>query len=223
MLVNCKVCEKQFKRSPSEIGENNFCSTQCAQKYFKQNPQRKKHNLYKNQKIGKLTLITIHRQTKQRKWWLCQCEYGNQISRREDYICRMEHRHYTPSCGCSYPISLGHKHPHWKGCGKLSSTHFIGIQGKAKRKNIPFTITIQEVWDLFLKQNQKCAISGVDLQFAESKKTGEIMTASLDRIDSSKGYILDNVQWVHKDVNKMKNTTSQSEFINWCKIIANYN
>jgi hypothetical protein len=45
-------------------------------------------------------------------------------------------------------------------------------------------------------------------------------TASLDRIDSSKGYCEDNVQWVHKDINRMKNTFDQDYFISLCKLIA---
>lgn len=49
------------------------------------------------------------------------------------------------------------------------------------------------------------------------------MTASLDRIDSSRGYEIDNIQWVHKDVNKMKMGLSQNEFIDICKIISKNN
>ena len=45
-------------------------------------------------------------------------------------------------------------------------------------------------------------------------------TASLDRIDSSKGYVKGNVQWVHKDINKMKTDFEQSIFIKLCKSVA---
>ena len=45
-------------------------------------------------------------------------------------------------------------------------------------------------------------------------------TASLDRIDSTKGYFIENVQWVHKYVNIMKWHTANQEFIEWCKLIA---
>ena len=45
-------------------------------------------------------------------------------------------------------------------------------------------------------------------------------TASLDRIDNSKGYIVGNVQWVHKQVNFMKGTMEQKEFIKFCKLIS---
>ena len=48
-------------------------------------------------------------------------------------------------------------------------------------------------------------------------------TASLDRIDSTKGYTKNNIQWVHKTINKMKNVLHDEEFIQWCNLIANYN
>ena len=50
-------------------------------------------------------------------------------------------------------------------------------------------------------------------------KTG---TASLDRIDSSKGYIQGNIQWVHKRINQMKWDSEENDFINWCKLVANH-
>ena len=52
-----------------------------------------------------------------------------------------------------------------------------------------------------------------------TKSTG-IRTASLDRIDSSKGYVPGNIQWVHKDVNWMKGSFTQEYFVNICKKIS---
>jgi hypothetical protein len=108
----------------------------------------------------------------------------------------------------------------WKGYGKLSSKYFSGIKSNAKKRNILFNLDIQKIWKLFLKQNRQCALSGVFLEMSESRRTKGIMTASLDRIDSSKGYTLDNVQWVHKTINNMKNSMSDSEFVKWCQLVA---
>jgi hypothetical protein len=47
-------------------------------------------------------------------------------------------------------------------------------------------------------------------------------TASVDRIDSSKGYIKGNVQWVHKTINKMKWGYSQGEFIEFCEAVVKH-
>lgn len=83
---------------------------------------------------------------------------------------------------------------------------------------------------MFLKQNRRCAISGLELTFdylgnrADWKHSETCkITASLDRIDSSKGYVEGNVQWVHKRINIMKNDVPQSEFIEWCRTVARNN
>lgn len=68
---------------------------------------------------------------------------------------------------------------------------------------------------------KKCKISGLSLEFGKAKHG--TTTASLDRIDSSKGYIEGNVQWLHKDVNRSKFTKSDEEFIELCRIIVGYN
>jgi hypothetical protein len=44
-------------------------------------------------------------------------------------------------------------------------------------------------------------------------------TASLDRIDSSKGYFKGNVQWIHKDLNVMKMDLTEEKFIDYCKLV----
>lgn len=84
---------------------------------------------------------------------------------------------------------------------------------------------MEQAWNLFLQQNKKCALSGIDIQFA--KKTGKDWykntTASLDRINSKLGYNLNNVQWVHKHVNFMKLQTPNDEFIKWCYLITQRN
>ena len=67
----------------------------------------------------------------------------------------------------------------------------------------------------FLKQNKKCALTGSELEIN--------VTASVDRIDSKKGYTKDNVQWVHKKVNLMKGTMSQKDFIETCKSVVETN
>ena len=78
------------------------------------------------------------------------------------------------------------------------------------------------MWDLFIKQNKKCALSGLDIEFSRKLKDGTT-TASLDRIDSSKGYIQNNVQWVHKDINRIKQNLDQEKFIELCKMVAKEN
>lgn len=72
------------------------------------------------------------------------------------------------------------------------------------------------MWDLLQKQEYKCALSGLPIKFINSTNK----TASLDRINSDKGYTIDNIQWVHKKINHMKMEMNQQEFIETCKLVS---
>lgn len=80
---------------------------------------------------------------------------------------------------------------------------------KRKNKN---KLTVKILAELYLRQGGMCALSGLPLH-------ENVM--SLDRIDSSKGYSKNNIQWLHLMVNRMKSNFVQSEFIDMCKLIAN--
>jgi len=67
-----------------------------------------------------------------------------------------------------------------------------------------------------------CPYSGIELQLAShiNTKIDPIYRASVDRIDSSKGYIKDNIQFVSTCINYMKNTLSHEKTIELCKLIS---
>ena len=46
------------------------------------------------------------------------------------------------------------------------------------------------------------------------------VSASLDRIDNTKGYVAGNVQWLHKDINWMKGRFTQPRFLALCRAVA---
>ena len=112
-----------------------------------------------------------------------------------------------------------------KGYKDISGSVLCVIKNRAKYRNLEYNLDADYLWNLYQKQNKKCAISGISIKFAPN--TGLYLksqqTASLDRIDSSKGYIKGNVQWLHKTINKMKQDLSQEEFIQYCKIISENN
>lgn len=140
--------------------------------------------------------------------WECECSCGNLTKVKSPYLRRLE----IKSCGkCK-------EHYNWKGCGELSGHYFAIIKTGANKRKIPFSLCIQELWELFLKQNRECALSGDKLHFARSYGATE-QTASLDRIDSSKGYTIDNVQWIHKEAQTMKWNLSEDRFFDRLKKI----
>lgn len=118
---------------------------------------------------------------------------------------------------------LNNKSPSWKGYKEISRTYFGSIIKSAKERNIPFEITIEYIWDLFLSQNRKCALSNVDIAFnTVGQKYKRFQTASLDRINSKMGYIKGNVQWVHKTLNHMKMALDEDEFVKWCNLVTSH-
>ena len=58
--------------------------------------------------------------------------------------------------------------------------------------NREINIDIQYTWNLFVKQDGKCALTGVDIRIGDSRYGVEYHNASLDRKDNSKGHIKGN-------------------------------
>lgn len=211
----CKKCNSIFQTRYTDLINNKCQPCKCGKKhkkfYILQNMSIKK------QKIGKLLPIQCAgRGSHNRYKWLFLCDCGKE---KEYYILdvlRKDKRGAT-SCGCTQQ-KIGSNNCSWTGYEEIPGSFFSRFKRGAKNRNLIFDLSIKEVWDLFIKQNRKCALTGVCLTFG-SHIYGSI-TASLDRIDSSKGYTIDNVQWVHKDVNIMKMDATQEEFIIMANQIA---
>jgi hypothetical protein len=110
-------------------------------------------------------------------------------------------------------------HVGWKGHGEISKTQFGNIRNNALKRNLPFEITIENIWEIYLTQNGKCALTGRDIGFIHHRKGN----ASLDRKDATIGYVYSNVWWVHKDVNLAKQSLSIDDFLQLCEEVTNYN
>jgi hypothetical protein len=148
--------------------------------------------------------------------WICKCDCGNHIETRTTNLLSKK-----KSCGCSWLKAQAERQ--WNGHEEISGEYWGAIKKGAKVRFLDFKMTIEEAWELFEKQNRKCALSGVDIKFSRNRKIGIEQTASLDRIDSSVGYKIDNVQWVHKDINRMKQNFNNEYFVEMCKLITERN
>lgn len=122
-----------------------------------------------------------------------------------------------------YKRKLGKNNPMWKGYDNISNKYWSNIKNNAKIRNLEFNISIEYVNELLIQQNFKCKLSGVEITPPNLSKNSDLRgTASLDRIDSTKGYIINNIQWIHKDLQDMKMDKTDQEFIQWCNIITNF-
>jgi len=116
---------------------------------------------------------------------------------------------------CSNSIPENNSHKGWiKGVLRLSFVR--KYESNAALRGICWDITYEYLADLLIEQDFKCALTDWDIDAMEVSKN----TASLDRIDSLKGYIEGNVHWVHKMVNMSKQQYTQEEFIDMCIAVA---
>jgi len=81
--------------------------------------------------------------------------------------------------------------------------HFRNIKKRFKEVDL----TIEDLKDIWIKQNGKCFFTGIELVLSSYSKINKnpIYSASVDRIDNSKGYLKDNIRWVSRAINWMKN------------------
>jgi hypothetical protein len=96
-----------------------------------------------------------------------------------------------------------------------------GLKRKQKNRNLEFSVTSEELEEIWNSQDGKCKLTGEPLTLGSSR-TDFTRTASLDRIDSSVGYVKSNIQWLHKHVNNMKQSLDESYFIKMCGRVANH-
>ena len=178
-------------------------------------PRRSKKEVSVNDLTGKTfgKLIVLNRDPSAEKnkgsMWKCRCDCGKTKVVRGTSLTQG----HVNSCGCM-----------WKRTAyqDISGYFLCKIKNNASRRGLIFLVTPDYLWELYLKQNKRCLLTGIVLSMGRGARSiGQ--TASLDRIDSSKGYVDGNVRWVHKDVNRMKWDMSDKIFFDWVKKISEHN
>jgi hypothetical protein len=103
----------------------------------------------------------------------------------------------------------------------------------AGRKNPQvITVTLDEAYSIGINQEWKDPFTGEDLEFERGGEWGmknafgtgasNPRSCSIDRIDSSQGYIPGNIQLVTAKTNVSKGNMNNKEFIEYCKKVADY-
>jgi len=171
-------------------------------------------------RYGSLVVLERWRKTKNRDYkWKCLCDcgaityvWGTSLTAGQKWCWLCSRQRISEAS--------------WEGYGEISKGYWSRLKRSAEERKYSFEITTKYAWDVFLSQKRKCALSGMPIYFqARRIKRGQPrdQTASLDRIDSEKGYVEGNVQWVHKDINRIKWHLSVDHFIELCKKVAKNN
>jgi len=137
---------------------------------------------------------------------------------------------YRYKCSCGHQ-GVAHRHCivkskkcpkcRWGDACGIPAGYWSRVRDNARSRGLVFDLNPDHAWSKWLEQGGRCAISKVRIVIARSHTRA--MTASLDRIDSTQGYVNGNVQWVHKRVNELKWNLSQDELLYWCKTIVEAN
>lgn len=199
-----------LKKSRWNKGKKNKCKS-CSQV-----------NDLRNKTINNLYVLDIdYEKTKKNKgkgkiFWKCQCKCGNFLTVRSDDITSGS----TKRCwNCKVEKA--------KIKDKFSQRIYSRIIKSATSRNIKVAKNLSKKYleNLFEKQGGKCALSGIPIDFIRFENSGERRrkTASLDRINNDKGYVIGNLQWVHKDINFMKNKLSEDRFFYLCNKVVEHN
>lgn len=209
-LVSCDYCHKEYPRRRDSMSK--FCNN-CA--------RRTTNRMGKDivgKKYGRLTVVSFSKIIKNHSHWLCKCDCGKiKTIARNNLVSGS-----TEGCGC-FQRRKGLNHPLTKRpYKKMPNSYWNQIKKGAKVRGVIFNISKKYAYSIFEKQNECCALSGIQLHFSsyDNRYDG---TVSLDRINSDLGYINGNIQWIHKDINKMKWAFSNDFFIKTCQKIAEHN
>ncbi len=136
--------------------------------------------------------------------WVCRCVCG-EIKSVDAYSLTADH---SKSCGCRN-----------SGRGGISGRVWSKIRIGARKRGFALSISAEDAWLLYKAQFGQCALTGEPIYF---DKHSHVALASLDRIDSTLGYVVGNIQWVDSRVNHMKWDYPLRTFVSWCKLVAEH-
>lgn len=192
--------------------------------------------------LGTLTITAgdvYHRSTTPsrhfERWVEAACTCGAATTMRAHAWLAAERWEWALTCGGAAHAAeraarhkRGAAHPLARYVGPVPSSVWARIRANARRqakkharRGEPFacTLTHADLAALWARQGGHCAYTGIPLTLSPRARA---TTASLDRIDSRQGYVLDNVQFVHKTVNAIKLDFPEHTFLHLAGAVARH-
>lgn len=100
---------------------------------------------------------------------------------------------------------------------------FMALFHRIKERHIakwgrPFSLTINDLKEIWKTQNGRCAISGVQMTWGRGRF--QLTSVSVDRIDNSVGYIKGNIRFICHSVNVFRSVGTDEEMIEMARAIV---
>ena len=103
---------------------------------------------------------------------------------------------------------------------KILQERWLGAKDRASNKGIPFTITKEDLLELWEQQNGLCNISKIPMTY--ELDNGRVFTnVSVDQKNPGQGYTKENIQLVCSAVNQLKSNWDMDTVVYICKQIVN--
>ena len=174
------------------------------------------HLVNPGDQFGRLTIISFsHSDKRWRRHYLCRCVCGVEKTVQGTLL----RSGNTKSCGCSSKEAARKRVlPH----GIAARNQVLaGYRHKAKLEGRRFDLTIPQ-FEMVVKN--PCFYCGaVSANICKSPHgTGDYAYNGMDRINSDKGYTVNNVVAACRTCNFAKSNRSQGEFIRWIKSVHDY-
>lgn len=167
--------------------------------------------------FGKLTVVGQVR--KQRRpntigdlRWVCACSCGNYTEKRTSSL----RSGRCKSCGCLYK-DIGKQKRIYKGVPDYDARRRVIKEYKrgAKDREYVFCLTDDEFFTLTKQNCYYCGVPPSTVQKSITTTSTAFTYNGIDRVDSSKGYTLDNSVPCCKTCNRMKWTMTKQDFLSW--------
>lgn len=138
------------------------------------------------------------------------CNQCNKIQKHR--LRRYINEKQVPGYGCAYCISVQDKRSRVK-----NWFSYLAVKANSRKRPGSIKLTKELLEDIWEKQGKKCALTGRALNPEDFW-----WKPSVDRIDSSLPYLLDNIRIVSWIVNHCRGDLTDEEFIDMCKSVGSY-
>ena len=167
-------------------------------------------------KFNRLTAVKYIRTGKHhRRYFLFNCDCGNTTTVTAEAVISGN----TKSCGCLRREAMIKRYNLPPGLSTMRQLIAQNYKGHCRRKNREWKLTEDQFFEISQRSCFYCGIPPSQIRKSPSG-TGDFVYNGIDRIDSSKGYFMDNVVTCCRTCNIAKNDMTVAEFSTWVKRIS---
>lgn len=96
-------------------------------------------------------------------------------------------------------------------------TLYNRLKQSAQKRNIEFTLTLMDLYDLSFPIT--CPVLGIPMKFNRGRPQDD--SYSIDRLDSSIGYTIDNIRVISYRANRLKSDGTKTEIVKLADYVIN--